>query len=257
MTTRAVQPPARPMPPAAIIARQAAFDLTLLLRNGEQILLTILIPIVLLIGLGRTSLVTVGDSSAPRIDIVTPGIIALAVMSTAFTALAISTGFDRRSGVLKFLGATPLQRSGLVVSRVLAVLAMVVVQLVVLLPIARLLGWEPAGSVLLAAAVVLAGAAAFGTLAVALAGVLRAEATLAAANGIYLLLLLGGGVVIPLEVLPAPLAAVAAALPSGALGEGLRMILLDGSGMPWPQFAILLLWALCGGLIASRTFRWE
>lgn len=257
MTTHAGPLPPLQRPAAAIVARQAAFDLKLLLRNGEQILLTILIPVVLLIGLGRTSLVTVGDSSAPRIDVVTPGIIALAVMSTSFTALAISTGFDRRSGVLKFLGATALQRSGLVLSRILAVLAMVVVQLIVLVPIALLLGWNPAGSVLVAVPVVLAGAAAFGALAVALAGVLRAEATLAAANGIYLLLLLGGGIVIPLDVLPAPLAAVAAILPSGALGEGLRMVLLDGTGLPWPQLAILLLWALGGALIASRTFRWE
>ncbi len=244
-------------PRSTIIARQAVFDLRLLLRNGEQILLTILIPVVLLVGLGRTSLVSVGDVSAPRIDVVVPGIIALAVMSTAFTALAITTGFDRRSGVLKFLGATPLLRSGLVWSRVGAVLAMVGVQLAVLLPLAFGLGWDPAGAPLAALALVVAGVAAFGTLGIALAGVMRAEATLAAANGIYLLLLLAGGVVIPLSVLPDPVAAVAALLPSGALGEGLRMVLLDGGGMPWPQLAVLLAWAAGGGLVASRTFRWD
>ncbi len=241
---------------AQTIGRQALFDLRLLLRNGEQILLTILIPVVLLVGLGRTSLVSIGDTEAPRIDVVVPGIIALAVMSTAFTALAIATGFDRRSGVLKFLGATPLQRSGLVWSRVLAVLAMIAVQLVVLLPIALALGWDPAGSLLAALLLICAGGVAFGTLGVALAGVLRAEATLAAANGIYLLLLLGGGVVIPLSVLPDPVAAVASVLPSGALGEGLRIVLLDG-GMPWPQLAVLVVWAAVGGAVASRTFRWE
>lgn len=250
-------PAVSPAPRASIIANQAAFDLKLLLRNGEQILLTILIPVVLLVGLGRTSLVSVGDTTATRIDIVVPGIIALAVMSTSFASLAIATGFDRRSGVLKFLGATPLQRSGLVWSRVLAVLGMVVVQLLVLLPIAYLLGWQPAGSVLSAALLVIVGSAAFGTLAVALAGVLRAEATLAVANGIYLLLLLGGGVVIPLDVFPAPLAFVAGLLPSGALGEGLRAVLVDATAIAWPQLAILTCWALLGGFIASRTFRWE
>lgn len=244
----------RPRP--RIIARQAVFDLRLLLRNGEQILLTILIPVVLLIGLGRTSLVTVGDIDAPRIDVVVPGIIALAVMSTAFTALAISTGFDRRSGVLKFLGATPLLRSGLVWSRVAAVLAMVVVQLAVLIPIAYALGWDPAGSLGAALLLVAAGVAAFGTLAIALAGVMRAEATLAAANGIYLLLLLAGGVVIPLSVLPGPLAAAAALLPSGALGEGLRAVMLDGT-FPLGPLLVLLVWAAIGGAAASRTFRWE
>lgn len=244
-------------PRGSLIARQALFDLRLLLRNGEQFLLTILIPVVLLVGLGRTSLVSVGDVDAPRIDVVVPGILALAVMSTAFTALAISTGFDRRSGVLKFLGATPLQRSGLVWSRVGSVLGMVVLQLIVLVPIAYALGWNPAGSLLAALVVIVAGVVAFGTLAVALAGLLRAEATLAAANGIYLLLLLAGGVVIPLSVLPAPLAAVAALLPSGALGEGLRIVLLDGAGMPWPQLGVLFVWAAFGAVAASRTFRWE
>lgn len=244
-------------PRASIIARQAGFDLRLLLRNGEQILLTILIPVVLLIGLGRTSLVSVGDTTAPRIDVVVPGIIALAVMSTSFASLAITTGFDRRSGVLKFLGATPLQRSGLVWSRVLAVLGMVVVQLLVLVPLGLALGWRPAGSPLAAAALVLAGTAAFGTSAVALAGVLRAEATLAAANGIYLLLLLAGGVVIPLSVFPAPLSVLAGLLPSGALGEGLRAVLVQGAAMPWPQLGVLIVWTLVGGFVASRTFRWE
>jgi ABC-2 type transport system permease protein len=241
---------------SAIVVRQARFDLRLLLRNGEQILLTILIPVVLLIGLGRTSLVSIGDTTAARIDVVVPGIIALAIMSTAFTALAIATGFDRRSGVLKFLGATPLMRSGLVWSRVLSVLAMVGVQLTVLLPIAFLLGWDPAGSLPAAALLSIAGCAAFATLGVALAGVLRAEATLAAANGIYLLLLLGGGVVIPVSVLPTPLAAIAGLLPSGALGEGLRLILLDGA-VPYQQLVVLVVWAALGGAVASRTFRWE
>lgn len=241
----------------AIVARQARFDLRLLLRNGEQFLLTILIPVLLLIGLGRTSLVSIGDTEAARIDVVVPGILALAVMSTAFASLAITTGFDRRSGVLKFLGATPLQRSGLVWSRVGAVMAMVVVQMAVLLPLAFALGWDPAGSLMAALLLVVLGVAAFGTLAVALAGVLRAEATLAAANGIYLLLLLGGGVVIPLSVLPDPLATVAAALPSGALGEGLRSVLLDGAGIPLASVAVLLLWTALGALVAARTFRWE
>jgi ABC-2 type transport system permease protein len=250
---------ARPVPaarPRAVLA-QAAFDLRLLLRNGEQILLTILIPVVLLVGLSSTSLVSVGDTTAPRIDVVMPGIIALAVMSTAFTALAIATGFDRRYGVLKLLGATPLQRTGLVASRVLGVLAMVAVQLLVLVPVAVLLGWSPAGRLAAAALLVVAGAAAFATLAVAMAGVLRAEATLAAANGVYLLLLLAGGVVIPLSVLPGPLAAVAAALPSGALGEGLRAVLLDGAGLPAGPLLVLLAWAAAGALVAGRTFRWE
>jgi ABC-2 type transport system permease protein len=255
MTTAVTVP--RPAPRSRAVLAQAGFDLRLQLRNGEQILLTLLIPIVLLLGLSSTSLVSIGDTTAPRIDVVMPGIIALAVMSTAFTSLAIATGFDRRYGVLKLLGATPLQRSGLVASRILGVLAMVGVQLVVLVPVALLLGWSPVGSLAAAAVLVLAGAAAFATLAVAMAGLLRAEATLAAANGVYLLLLLGGGVVIPLSVLPGPLAALASVLPSGALGEGLRAVLLDGAGLPVGPLLVLAAWAAGGALLAARTFRWE
>jgi ABC-2 type transport system permease protein len=90
-----------------------------------------------------------------------------------------------------------------------------------------------------------------------MAGLLRAEATLAAANGVYLLLLLGGGVVIPLSVLPGPLAALASVLPSGALGEGLRAVLLDGAGLPLGPLLVLAAWAAGGALLAARTFRWE
>lgn len=248
---------AAPAPRTSVIARQAMFDVRLWLRNGEQLLLTILIPVVLLVGLGRSTIVSVGDIDAPRIDVVVPGILALAVMSTAFTSLAISTGFDRRSGVLKILGATPLLRSGLVWSRVGAVLVLVAIQFAVLVPLAYAIGWDPHGSWLSASLVLILGVAAFGTLGVALAGVLRAEATLAAANSIYLLLLLGGGVVIPVDELPGPLAVVAQLLPSGALGEGLRAVFLDGTAIPWPQLAVLALWTLVGAVLATRTFRWE
>jgi len=246
-----------PQPRHTIVFRQSVFELRLLLRNGEQILLTLLIPVVLLVGLGRTTVVSVGDIDAARIDVVVPGILALAVMSTAFTSLAISTGFDRRAGVLKFLGATPLLRSGLLWSRAGATLAMVAIQLLVLLPLAFAMGWSPAGSLLSALVVIAAGVASFATLGIALAGLLRAEATLAAANAIYLLLLLAGGVVIPLSELPGSMAAIAALLPSGALGEGLRQVLLHGEALPWPQLAVLLAWTAAAGLVASRTFRWE
>lgn len=252
-------PPATiPVPsPARTVTRQAVFDLRLLLRNGEQFILTLAIPVILLLGLSRTELVTVGDSGQPRIDVVTPGIIALAVLSTAFTALAIATGFDRRGGVLKFLGATPLQRSGLVTAKALTTLAVVSLQMLVIIPLALFLGWGPAGSLAAALLLVALGAVAFAAWGMTLAGLLRAEATLAAANAIYVLLLLGGGVVIPLEVLPAPVAAVAQFLPTGALGEGLRAVLTDGAALPWAAVAVLTAWAAAGLALASRTFRWE
>lgn len=251
MTTTAVPPT------TTLVSRQALFDLKLLLRNGEQFVLTIAIPIFLLVGLSRTSLVSLGDEQANRIDVVVPGIITLAILSTAFTALAISTGFDRRSGVLKFLGATPLQRSGLVASKALTTVLVVTLQLLILLPLALLLGWSPTGAPLAAILLAVLGIVAFASWAVALAGLLRAEATLAAANAIFVVLLMGGGVVIPLSVFPAPLATIAGLLPSGALGEGLRQVLADGQPLPWAAVAVLAAWAVSGLAVASKTFKWE
>jgi ABC-2 type transport system permease protein len=248
-----------PAPGAAPIRRmlgaQTRLELGLLLRNGEQLLLTLVIPVVLLVALSTIGIVDLG--AGPRVDVVTPGILALAVMSTAFTAQAIATGFDRRSGALKLLGATPLPRWTLVAAKTLAVLAVEALQLLVLVPVALLLGWQPQGSWAAAGLLIVLGTVAFSALGLALAGVLRAEATLAVANGVYLLLLLGGGVVIPLEQMPAPLAAVAAWLPSAALGGGLRDVLLRGDPLPWVAAGILAAWAAAGIAVAARTFRWE
>lgn len=253
--TYAPAPGAAPLP--RMIAAQASMELKLLLRNGEQLLLTMVIPLVLLVALTSVGIVGLGADGGRRVDVVTPGILALAVMSTAFTGQAIATGFERRSGALKLLGATPLPRWGLVVAKTLAVLAVEALQVVVIAAAAFLLGWQPKGSPLDALVLLAAGTAAFSALGLALAGLLRAEATLAAANGIYLLLLLGGGVVIPLAQLPDGLAAVVRWLPSAALGGGLREVLLVGAPLPWVDVAILLVWAALGVGVAARTFRWE
>lgn len=259
MTTPTGSTSFTPSPGAAPVARmvsaQARLELGLLMRNGEQLLLTLVIPVVLLVALTLVGVVDLGDGR--RVDVVTPGILALAVMSTAFTAQAISTGFDRRSGALKLLGATPLPRWALVAAKTLAVLAVEVLQVTVIVITAVILGWDPQGSWLAAIVLLVLGTAAFSALGLALAGVLRAEATLAVANGIYLLLLLGGGVVIPLAALPPAMAAVVQWLPSAALGGGLRVVLLAGEPLPWVAVAILVGWAAAGVLVAARTFRWE
>jgi ABC-2 type transport system permease protein len=186
---------------------------------------------------------------------------ALAILSSGFTSTAIATGFERRSGVLKFLGSTPLARSGLLVGKVAATLAVIVVQLVLIAGVAAVLGWSPATPPPLALALLVAlGTAALGSWGFALAGLLRAEATLAVANGIFLLLMLAGGTVLPAERLPGPLASVVGVLPSAALGDGLRALLdpdLAGAGAPWSELGLLVLWAGTGILVAVRTFRWE
>ncbi|MGH3827864.1 MAG: ABC transporter permease, partial [Pseudonocardiaceae bacterium] len=185
----------------------------------------------------------------------TPRILALAVMSTAFTGQAIALGFDRRYGVLKRLAATALPRWSLVAGRMLAVLGVVLVQLVVLGGVALTLGWHPELSGLAPAALlILAGTAAFGALGVLLGGTLRAEVVLAVANMVWLALVVAGGIVLSVHALPGALATLAAALPSGALAEGLHTALTEGS-TPWPALAVLLGWAALAAALATRTLR--
>ena len=196
--------------------------------------------------------------SGSAVDTLTPGILALAVMSTSFTSLAIATGFERRYGVLKRLGASPLPRSGLLAGKVGALLCVELLQAVVICAVAFGLGWSPtltAGSVVGALLTAALGTAAFASLGLLVAGALRAEATLAAANLVYLLLMAGGAVVLPSSSYGG-FGHVLAYLPSGALGGGLRQSLL-GQGFPGWQLLVLAVWAAVGTLLTSRTFKWE
>jgi len=251
-----------PAPGAAplrqLVTAQAGLELRTLLRNGEQLLLTLVIPVLLLVAFGHEALVSVGPGS--RIDFVVPGILALAVLSTAFTSLAIGTGFERRYGVLKRLGATPLSRQGLIAAKTLTVLAVEAAQFAIVLAIGALLGWTPHAGAAAAAWVpllLLAGTAAFSGLALLMAGTLRAEATLAAANLIYLILLGLGGVVFPLTKFPASVQPLLKLLPSGALSDGLRSVLAHAGGFPAADLLVLCVWAAAAIGLAARTFRWE
>ena len=235
-----------------MLLTQARTEFILTLRNGEQVLLTLLIPVGMLVGLTLLDVVPVPP---PRVDNVTPRILALAVMSTAFTGQAIALSFDRRYGVLKRLAATAIPRWSLVAGRMLAVLGVVLVQLMVLGVVAAALGWHPSPAGLLPAALlILTGTATFGALGVLLGGTLRAEVVLAVANTVWLLLVVAGGIVLSVHALPRPLPAIAAALPSGALAEGLRTAMVTGN-TPWPPLAVLLCWATAAALLATRTLR--
>jgi ABC-2 type transport system permease protein len=191
------------------------------------------------------------------IDFLAPGVMALAVLSTAMVNLAIGTGFEREYGVLKRLGATPLGRPRLLVAKGAAVLAVQMVQLVVLAAVALALGWDPDPQPLSLLVGVVLGTAACAGLGLCLAGSLKALVTLAAANGLYLLLLLLSGMVIPLDELPGPIQAVARALPSGALAEVVRGSLAEGATVPGRAWAVLVAWAIAAPLAAVRLFRWE
>jgi ABC-2 type transport system permease protein len=251
-----------PAPAAAPLHRmvraQAAFELRGMLRNGEQLLLTMIIPILLLVLFSATDLLDLGPGE--RVDFLTPGVLALAVMSTAFTGQAIATGFERRYGALKRLGATPLPRAGLIAAKTLAVLAVEVVQTALISAVALALGWTPhggPGGALAVLVLVLAGTAAFSGFGLLMAGTLRAEATLAAANLVYLLLLALGGVVFPLSGFPGAVASALELLPISALAEGLRDVLQQGAGLPAGPLVILLVWAVAGPGLAAIFFKWE
>ena len=241
-----------------MVRAQAGLELRTLARNGEQLLLTLIIPVLLLIAFGHENLVSVGAGS--RIDFVVPGILALAVMSTAFTSQAIGTGFERRYGVLKRLGATPLSRRGLIAAKTVTVLVVEVAQVAIVLAIGALLGWSPLASpaaALWVPLLLLAGTAAFSGLALLMAGTLRAEATLAAANLLYLVLLGLGAVLFPLSKFPAGIRPVLKLLPSGALADGLRTVLAHSGGLPARDLLVLCVWAVAAIALAARTFRWE
>jgi ABC-2 type transport system permease protein len=246
------RPGAAPLP--RMVLAQAGAEARAMLRNGEQLLLTMIIPILLLVGFSQAALIDVGGS---RIGFVTPGILSLAVMSTAFTGQAIATGFERRYGVLKRLGATPLSRAGLLLAKTCAVIAVEVVQVVVIGAVALALGWSPHGDPLWVVLLVLLGTAAFSGLGLLMAGTLRAEATLAGANLVYLLLLGLGGVVFPLTKFPGSVQPVLELLPITALTEGMRSVLENGAGFPTGPVIVLACWTVAGLGLAARTFRWE
>ena len=249
----APRPGAAPFP--RMVVAQAAMEARLMLRNGEQLLLAVVIPVIVLVGgVEGAKHVDLGLSHRP-VDVLTPGVLALAVMSTAFTSLAITTGFERRYGVIKRLGSSPLPRSGLLAGKVGALLVIEVLQVAVVSVVGLLLGWDPESGVLGCALALVLGTAAFASLGLLLAGVLRAEATLAAANLVYLLLLAAGAVVLPASSYGA-FGHVARWLPSGALGEAMRHPCLDG-GVAWRDLGVLLVWGVLGTALTARTFRWE
>jgi ABC-2 type transport system permease protein len=246
------------------VLAHAGMEFRLMLRNGEQLLLALVIPIGVLVllaatGLGERLPLDAAVGPDRRIDAVVPRVLALAVLSTSFTSLAIATGFERRYGVIKRLGASPLSRTGLLAGKIGAVLAVQFVQFAVLIGIAFGLGWEPRGAGTAIGGVVLmtvCGTAAFAALGLLMAGTLRAEATLAAANLIYLVLLVGGAVLTPVTEYPPAMQSVVQLLPSAALSTGMAESTITGT-LPLAAGLSLALWAAVLGYLVSRTFRWE
>lgn len=239
--------------PAARMLAQAGFEARVVLGNGEQLMLSLILPLLGLVAVVHLTWIPLPSGPA-RVDLAVPGVLAVAVLSTAFTGQAITTAFDRRNGVLRLLGTTPLGRSGLLAGRFLAVALVLVVQWVLLGGVGLALGWrpEPAGLVI-AVPVTALGGACFLALGLLLGGTVRAEGVLAIANLVWVLLVAGGGLLLPTG--DGLVGRLVGWLPSGALGEGLRVALVQGA-VPWAPLAVLLVWTLLITAVTVRLFRW-
>ena len=243
----------RPTPnaPAKMLAAQTRMELKLLLRNGEQLLLTMLIPITLLIGLTLLPIAELGEDRAAR---VLPAVMMVAIMSTAFTGQAIAVGFDRRYGALKRIGATALPKWGIIAGKSGAVGLVVVMQSILLGGIGIALGWRPSLTGLLVGAVVIAlGTVMFATLGLLLGGTLRAEIVLALANVVWFVLLGIGSIVLLDDVVPDAVLHVVRLVPSGALTLALDTAV--AGGVDWLSIAVLVVWTAIGGAAAVKWFR--
>lgn len=246
-----------PASPVAATIAQAAMELRLTTRRSENVLVTAIVPAVVLVFFAS---IDVLPASAGRpIDFLLPGSLALAIVATSLVSLGIATAYERNYGVLKRLGGSPLTRANLVAAKIGAVLVVELAQVVLLMAIAWLvLGWTPAPATapLLLIGVVVLGTLAFAGLGLLLAGALRAEATLALANALFIASLLLGGIILPIDQLPAPLADLAGLLPAAALSDAFRASLGSGGGVIRP-LVILGAWTAGSVALTVRTFRWE
>ena len=235
---------------------QAWFETRVILGNGEQLVLSVMLPLMALIAVVHLTWIPLPVAPGhQRVDVAVPGVLAVAVVSTAFTGQAIATAFDRRNGVLRLLGTTPLGRGGLLAGRLMAVGLVELVQMVLFGAAGLALGWRPdLGLLPVAVLTVLLGTAAFLALGLLLGGTVRPEGVLAVANLGWVLLVAGGGVMLPAS--PGQHAGVVAWSPSGALGDGLRAALATGE-VPALPLLVLTGWAVLLSALAARLFRWD
>lgn len=235
---------------------QVRFETLAVLRNGEQLMLTMLLPAIALVVLATTELAPLPE---PRLAAALGSALAMAVASS-FTSQAIAVAFDRRWGVLRMLATTPLGPRGLLAGKLGAVLLVLVVQSALLGGIALALGWRPGGVdlavVATVAALMVVATAVFVAFAMLVGGTLRPEAVLAIANVLFVLMVVGGGLVLPLDLMAGPLQTALTYLPPGALGEALRALLTEGT-VDLVPLAVLGAWAVGGGVLATRAFRWD
>ena len=236
------------------VAAQTKLELAMTLRRGESLLVTLAIPIGILVFFGKVN--PLSSITGDPIDFLVQGVLSLAVMASAMVSLGIATGFERRYGVLKRLGSTPLSRGGLLAAKTLNVLVIEVLQVVAIVATGVALGWKLESTIIPAIGVLLLGTIAFAGIGMLMAGTLRAEANLALANAAFLVLMFLGGMAYPLAKLPNTVESVARLLPAAALAECVRAVLGHHS-FPVGNFVVLLAWAIGAPLAAARWFKWE
>ena len=237
-----------------IYRSQLRQELTVMIRNGEQLLLLVVIPVMLLVFFSQTDFLS--TSGENKIDFLLPGILSLAVISTAMVSLGIATGFERSYGVLRRLGTTPLGTRRLVAAKMSAICIIEIAQLVMLIVVGLLLGWNPNQINLLQILLFLIlGTTCFAGIGLTLAGRLRAEVNLAAQNGLYFVFLLLGGIFVESDELPATLSQISAFSPSSLLSGLLRdsfnntVVLADAIA--------LSAWTIAACALAVTSFKWS
>lgn len=241
---------------------QVTMELRLTATNAESLLLIAGIPLMLLLFFGSVDVLPTDSVVDDPIDFLVPGVLALAVMSTSFVNLAISTGFDRHYGILKRLGSTPLTRLELLAAKVVTLVAVQAVQLTAIVLLGAALGWPGTSPDVIPAFATVAGAALIATVAFAglgfiLAGSLSGLGVLAAANALYLALLLASGMVFPLDQFGSTARSISELLPSTALAEILHGTLRSTDAAPGSAWVVLVLWALITPAVAARRFDWS
>lgn len=251
--------PPRANYPLVRVIEQGRYETMAMLRNGEQLMLNIIFPVMALIALRFTGLIDEYANSVgvSRMDAAVPGVLALCVISTALSGQGIATGFDRRYGVLRFLATTPLGRNGLIMGKCIAVLVVVAIQFTLVAVLGYGLGWRPdAIAVSRSIITMIMGAGAFTALGLLIAGTVRAEATLAIVNIAWVILAGAGGVVFPLKSFPDWYAGIVAWSPSAALGDALRGNFIQHQWLTDPHW-VLIVWTVVIGFVASRKFKWS
>lgn len=261
MATTSTTTPALEQPRAAsfgkLLFHQARTELMMTLRQGERILVTLFIPVLLLIGFNALK-ITMAPAGETTIEFLLPGILALAIISAGMVSLGIATAYERNYGVLKRLGSSPLNHGTLILAKIISIIMLEIIQTIVLVAVAVIFyDWRPTGSLPLALLAAVLGTIAFSALGLAMAGGLRAPATLATANALYLIFVFIGGGLFPLSFLPDPLANVAQLLPAAALTQALQNTMIANQPFPGGAFLILAIWTVLILAVAIKAFKWE